>query len=88
MSVVWKYPVPLDGFPVNTSPGPVLAVANQDEELVMWVQVDDPTAEAIAREFVVVGTGREFDGHSPFLAYIGTALFADDHLVLHVYEVA
>lgn len=66
----------------------VLTAGNQREKLVVWVQGNFASAEAkVARDFYLFGTGHaEIDPEDPMLFYIGTVMFSDGAVVLHVYE--
>lgn len=86
-SAVWKYPLEV---PLTTVAMPmgarVLHVGAQGDVVTLWALVE-PDRKLLDRQFLVVGTGWEFDlGHPvPDAEYRGTALRRDG-LVFHVFE--
>lgn len=90
MRTIWKYTTGLReldngiGFAMPAG-AKVLSVGNQNENLCLWVEVDD-TAKTIpeSRSFRVVGTGHPLSGDEG--RFIGSVLFLGGSLVFHVYE--
>jgi hypothetical protein len=91
MRAVWKFEIPIT--PWSTGAGQVFqvpkgalfrAVAAQGEHVAIWMEVD-PGGETEERWFRDFGTGYALEGDN--LTYLGTCLFSDGALVLHVYEV-
>lgn len=56
-------------------------VANQHEQITVWVEVNTLARECM-RTLHVVGTGGEVP---PGARHVGSALMADGHFVFHVY---
>jgi hypothetical protein len=61
----------------------ILAIGNQDERFMLWVEVDTE-CERESHYFTIYGTGHELPDNPG--RYIGTAQFANGSLVLHAYE--
>lgn len=90
---VWKFPVSIDpalaaAF-TQVVPIPAgarfLHAAAQGYAIALWYEVPDPEAATEDHRFQVFGTGTGPIGDH--LTYVGTGVFADGSLVLHVYEV-
>lgn len=89
--VVWKFTVSLDPLAAQFTQSIAMPIgarflhaAAQGHALALWYEVD-PKAETEDRRFQLFGTG---DGPiRDHLTYVGTGIFADGALVLHVYEV-
>lgn len=87
MSVIWKYNLKIvDGKQQIEMPkhADVLCVQAQYGEIMVWVQVNTtaPSYEEIGvRNFVVVGTGHQYDHED---SYIGTVQIGSR--VWHVFE--
>jgi hypothetical protein len=91
MRNVWKIPVSVDVLSAsftNVKRIPVgaklLHVREQGRDLCMWFEVDT-MAHLEERKFQLFGTGT-----GPIregLEYVGTGIFAEGSLVLHLYEV-
>jgi len=82
MNVIYKYPVSGFRFTLRMPTGATfLSVQNQAEVGMMWFEVDTD-APLETREFVVIGTGHEFETDG--LKYLGT--YQESTLVWHVYE--
>lgn len=88
---VWKFALPVNELTASFTSilripvgARLVHVAAQRATAAMWFEVD-PDAEKEPRSFQLFGTG-----HGPIregLNYIGTCIFADGDLVLHIYEV-
>jgi hypothetical protein len=87
---VWKFSKPLNelqdlisfSMPAGSK---VLSVANQDENLCVYVLVD-PESTNVQRPFRVTGTGHPVEGSLGVKSFVGTVLFRDGTFVLHVFE--
>lgn len=82
MKTIWKYP--LEGFSAEIkmpAESEVLTLQIQNQNPVMWVEVDD-TKPLVTRRFKVIGTGQEVPRNS---WYVNT--FQDGPWVWHVFEV-
>lgn len=91
MKTIWKIALPLDVLIVSTTTevrlpanSRLVHVREQKDALCAWFEVDPETPEYIYK-FQVFGTGTPVGEH---LQYLGTGLFADGTLVLHLYQVA
>lgn len=86
---VWKYPLRMTGGAIELPPDAlILTVAEQDDQIFMWVEVRPENNDAVreVRWFEIYGTGEEMP---PFaLTYIGTVMLRRGTMVRHVYEVA
>jgi hypothetical protein len=88
---VWKFALPVNELTASFSSllripvgAKLLHVAAQRNHACMWFEVDTE-AEVEPRRFQLFGTG-----HGPIrdgLNYVGTCIYADGDLVLHIYEV-
>ena len=65
----------------------VLSVADQDNHITLWAEVDPDIVERQERKFVFFGTGRQFEYDVRTLQFIGTVIQASGKLVWHVYEI-
>lgn len=91
MKQIYKIGIPIDIRTVNATNSfylprnsRFLHVREQHESLCAWFEVDD-TNPSIQYSFQVFGTG-----HGPIgdnLQYLGTGIFAEGDLVLHLYQV-
>lgn len=89
---MWKFPVSLDpialmGTQVTQIPEGARLVhcAAQGNAIGLWYEIPDEKSTVTEQHgFQVFGTGHPINNH---LTYVGTALFDDGNLVLHVYEV-
>lgn len=88
---VWKFPVSIDPLAVQFTQSIAipagarfLHAAAQGYAVALWYEVD-PDAETEDHGFQVYGTGTGPIGDH--LTYVGTGVFAEGSLVLHVYEV-
>lgn len=61
-----------------------LSVANQNEKLVLWVELD-PDRPKVTCRFITVATGHNLRP-SETGEFIGTALFQGGQFVFHVFE--
>lgn len=87
---VWKFSVPVNvltamALTVLYIPrgARFLHLREQRDAIAMWFEVD-PSAPTDPRRFQILTTGTPFF-HGP--GYVGTAIFGDGDLVLHLYEV-
>lgn len=82
---VWKYPLIIqDKFMIRMpSCSYILRFDVQTGTPVIWVAVDD-MEPLVERNFILVGTGRNFDAHG--LAYIGTIQMDEGTLIWHLFE--
>lgn len=92
---VWKYTVAVD--PLSAMGTQVVQIpegarflhceAQHSREIGLWYEVPDPATKPPTEQhgFQIFGTGNGLIGDH--LKYVGTALFGDGGLVLHVYEV-
>jgi hypothetical protein len=88
---VWKFAIPINELTASFTTtlripehARLLHVSAQRSSACMWFEVDTD-AEKEPRRFQLFGTG-----HGPIrdgLNFIGTCIFADGDLVLHIYEV-
>lgn len=90
MRTVWKFPVPVNVLSASFTTmhsipdgAKLLHVREQGDNLVMWFEVD-PEAPPLRRGFQLHGTGHPTI--RPGLEYVGTGIFANGELVLHLYE--
>lgn len=62
----------------------LLHVREQKDYVALWYEIPDPSAPTEPHRFQLFGTGTGpiHDG----LEYVGTCIFADGMLVIHVYE--
>lgn len=89
---VWKFAISIDPIAVQFTQNVAipagarfLHAAAQGYAVALWYEVPDPAAATEDHRFQVFGTG-----HGPIgdhLTYVGTGIFAEGTLVLHVYEV-
>ena len=86
MGTIWKFKLSITDvqnidLPMGAMP---LAVAEQNGELCMWVDIPDTTVATRHRTFFVVGTGNP----KPAAAaqHIGTVVMDPFALVWHVFE--
>lgn len=88
MKTVWKFTLtPGVTNEVNVREmSDVLCVANQRDELVLYMLVDEAEVKGQTREFLVVGTGWKADINDNTF-YVGTVVTALGDLVWHVFEV-
>lgn len=91
MKTIWKIAIPVDALTVsvtNTFELPkinkILHVREQNDSLCVWFEVDPDSSKA-RYSFQVFGTGTGPIGDH--LNYLGTGIFADGDLVLHLYQV-
>lgn len=89
---IWVHRIPVNALSVSfttvvrmPSGSRLVHLREQRGSIALWFEVPDPAAEKQARNFQIFGTGTGpiRDG----LGYVGTCIFADGELVLHVYEV-
>lgn len=90
MAVVYKYELGLGRSSVTMPKGArVLHIAEQHGSVQMWACVDPDAAPEI-REFLLVGTGHEFDDppHSDDTRWehVGTFIVEGGSFVFHVFE--
>jgi hypothetical protein len=84
MTKIYKYELQPEieiDLPTNSE---VLSVANQNEDIFMWVAVTENKAIK-KRKFVVFPTGKIFDSERK-LKFIGTVLLNNGNFVFHVFE--
>ena len=88
--LIWKFIIPLRSTPdSHTIPiempdeAQILAVREQGDALCFWAQIHQ-TERRVTRTFAVFGTGHEMPPGN--FDYLGTAMFLNGELVLHVYE--
>lgn len=80
MKQIWKYDV-YEGSVHMPIGAKILSVQLQNNQPKMWAIVD-PKAQFEYREFVIVGTGMDFDDTD--FTFIGT--FQDNPFVWHLFE--
>lgn len=87
---IWKFDIPIDVMTASFTTvkripkgSRLLHVREQRNSVCMWFEVD-PEAELEAHHFQLHATGN--DVH-PGLSYLGTCIFAEGNLVIHLYEV-
>lgn len=82
---IWKYPLTQPEQEVEMPyPGIIRAIAWQNGNPTLWVEVD-PDGPIHKRRFAVVATGQRFSVNTyDHDAYIGSAI--SDELVFHVYD--
>lgn len=88
INAIWKFILePEDQQEIEMPIGAeLLSVAMQNDLLCLWAQVD-PTAKPYMRRIEIKGTGHEFDASEGIVRkFIGTVLWAEEHLVFHVFE--
>lgn len=88
MSVIWKFPVPVEGeFSIEMpSFAHVLCVQTQKGEPHLWAHVD-PSRATEQRRFRIFGTGQPITEEAGYgLSYIGTFQMENSDLVFHLYE--
>jgi hypothetical protein len=88
---VWKYPLAINALTVSVTNiqripkgAKFLHCAAQKNSVALWYEIPDPEAPKEAHRFQIFGTGNSPIGDH--MTYVGSALFADGELVLHVYE--
>lgn len=88
MSVVWKFPVPVEGeFAIEMPLDAVLrCVQTQHGEPFLWAEVN-PNRDPEPRKFRLIGTGHPIKVGSELLEYVGTFQLWGGDLVWHLYEV-
>jgi len=88
---VWKFTLPVNALTASFTT--LLRIpqraefrhcAAQRNTIALWYEIPDPAAPTEPRRFQLFGTGTGTIGDH--LTYVGTALFDDGALVLHVYE--
>ena len=89
MKTIWKYTINPE-HEINTFHVPegseILDIMEQNNELCMWIQVDDSMPKT-ERKFRVFGTGHIItDPPGHHLRYQGTASLHGGELIFHVYE--
>jgi hypothetical protein len=87
MKVVWKISVPVNVLTASftnsfhlPAGAKFLHCREQHDALSLWFEVD---TEARSIQFFGTGVGPIREG----LEYVGTVIFSDGNLVLHIYEV-
>ena len=90
--VIWKYTIPVNQLTASSTTvqsipagARLLHCREQHGALRLWYEIPDPDAPKQPHRFQIFVTG-----HGPIrdgLTYVGTGLFADGALVLHLYEV-
>lgn len=83
--VIWKYEVTPNMMLNLPYDAQVLSVQVQYGKPQMWILLDPDTSK-VARRFMSVPTGLEFEVNTNF-KYIGTFLINNDSLVFHLFEV-
>lgn len=87
MITIYKYTLSPDILVEMPEGSQILTIAEQKNEVCMWVKVNTQKP-MIHRRFVVFGTGHEIPKDvDKFLKYAGTAHGVDGSLVFHVFEV-
>lgn len=91
MTAVWKYAIDVSPYAANggqvfqvPTGASFRACAAQGGAIALWFEVDTEEPDRETRWFRFFGTGFALQGED--LTYLGTCLFADGALVLHVYE--
>ncbi len=86
MKTIYKFTLAMGltelSIPADAKP---LYVAEQGEELQLWIELDTEAAR-VARCFEVFGTGHDMQSEAGAMSYIGTALMLNGSFVAHVYE--
>ena len=90
---VWKFPLHVDAMTVQFTQvtfipegARFLHCAAQHNSIGLWYEIPDPDATKIKHGFQIFGTGNSPIGDH--LTYVGSAIFHEGALVLHVYETA
>jgi len=86
MKSIWKFRIPAtDKFMLSMPRGAeIIAFQAQDDKPYIWAIVDQG-AEDEKREFILLGTGHEFEKVPS--QYIGTAQILGGALVWHLFEI-
>lgn len=84
MKTIYKYPLnPADLYILMPIGAKILSVAQQDNQICLWAEVDNEAPEGLVG-FEVFGTGHEVPDNDR--EFIGTALINDGEFVFHVYK--
>lgn len=88
---IWKFPLHVNALTVGFTnilfipEGATFRhLAAQHNAIALWYEIPNPEAGKVKHGFQIFGTGNSPIGDH--LTYVGTALFAEGDLVLHVYE--
>lgn len=85
MKTIWKFPIAVETSPTIEAPGlgPTVMVGSQDNEWMVWCEVDT-TGPVRSREFRVVGTGHPLPAENEGFMHAGSWL--DGPFVWHLYQ--
>jgi hypothetical protein len=91
VKTIWKYATPLyklGGEIVHQMPqgADTISVAVVNDDLAIYVVVDDDIHSRVTRRFLVVGTGRPLRQDIEPYSHVGTATFRNGTGVLHVFD--